>query len=244
MNRSIPAWAGEPEPSSPRITAFTVYPRVGGGTLRGGWSPAPGRGLSPRGRGNPNPFPVLRRQVRSIPAWAGEPSSPPQPLKEDTVYPRVGGGTAPGARPPRQATGLSPRGWGNHREDMPHELPQGSIPAWAGEPCGARRGCLRSGVYPRVGGGTSPDATLCVYHWGLSPRGRGNPLKIPTAWASIRSIPAWAGEPLPRVNRRVKREVYPRVGGGTNGAFDAIDQNRGLSPRGRGNRLKRGQAST
>ena len=32
------------------------------------------KGLSPRGRGNPQGLPYRRKGCRSIPAWAGEPS--------------------------------------------------------------------------------------------------------------------------------------------------------------------------
>ena len=71
---SIPAWAGEPWRPTMTAFAWTVYPRVGGGT-RWRCRRTPSRlGLSPRGRGNllveviPYSFP------RSIPAWAGEPA--------------------------------------------------------------------------------------------------------------------------------------------------------------------------
>ena len=94
-----------------------VYPRVGGGTLS--------IGLSPRGRGNPSngmmpmPYPrvgggtqLVYSSDRSIPAWAGEPSSSTRPIFVGSVYPRVGGGTF----------------------DFQWLREAGSIPAWAGEP--------------------------------------------------------------------------------------------------------------
>ena len=64
--RSIPAWAGEPKPNPAVGRAFTVYPRVGGGTAD---------------------------KERSIPAWAGEPIAASGSSVASTVYPRVGGGT-------------------------------------------------------------------------------------------------------------------------------------------------------
>ena len=108
----------------------------------------------------------------------------------------------------------------------------GSIPACAGEPvCLAPDG---RGLSPRVRG------NHCVIGTGLSPRVRGN-RRCVTAYAAaeIRSIPACAGEPFPisgtssqttsfglsprvRGNRGTgetvrcdKRQVYPRVCGGT-----------------------------
>ncbi len=70
--RSIPAWAGETQPSTPRASAWAVDPRVGGGDhgLRGlaAWR----SGRSPRGRGRRGHPHRGRAPGRSIPAWAGE----------------------------------------------------------------------------------------------------------------------------------------------------------------------------
>ena len=73
---------------------------------------------------------------RSIPAWAGEPGFRHRKAPEDTVYPRVGGGTVCFIVTQPLAAGLSPRGRGNPQGEqlVPHM--QGSIPAWAGEPWG------------------------------------------------------------------------------------------------------------
>ena len=51
---------------------------------------------------------------------------------------------------------------------------------------------------------------------GLSPRGRGNLEVDSVRGARLRSIPAWAGKPLPlNINApRNRKQVYPRVGGG------------------------------
>ena len=150
-------------------------------------------------------------------------------IRQDTVYPRVCGGTDRSnkeARPHVQE-GLSPRVRGNPiRLSCLHERRQGSIPACAGEP--RVRPVLqleRQWVYPRVCGGTS---TVHIE-------------------ASARSIPACAGEPFrrcgsggglsPRVRGNLQRtyqspeqEVYPRVCGGTS----QIASRYGLSPRVRG----------
>ena len=49
---------------------------------------------------------------------------------------------------------------------------------------------------------------------GLSPRGRGKPAMIPSGFAPVRSIPAWAGETYPLYGVPGEQKVYPRVGGG------------------------------
>ena len=48
---SIPAWAGETDRDPQAKPLIGVYPRVGGGNIAAFGIGAPGRGLSPRGRG-------------------------------------------------------------------------------------------------------------------------------------------------------------------------------------------------
>ena len=97
-----------------------------------------------------------------------------------------------------------------------------------------------------------PDARLD----GLSPRMRGNPPSLSPAFPTIRSIPAYAGEPPsashrksraprsipayagePRQARRIlyRPRVYPRVCGGTHDDLSRRQSRQGLSPRMRGN---------
>ena len=217
LDGSIPAWAGEPRKGCAYSIALnhTVYPRVGGGTPLGlrGWGIY--LGLSPRGRGNPKEEQARLNAIRSIPAWAGEPRSCHSDRRSSSVYPRVGGGTR--FTPEFEATGrgLSPRGRGNPIIRLVTNTPR-SIPAWAGEPLlyhGRASGPLglsprgrgnpstppppasKPKVYPRVGGGT-PRVDRPSPRAGLSPRGRGNLVVLPVRGISLRSIPAWAGEPL------------------------------------------------
>ena len=70
---SIPAQAGEPGlPVAPPVPV-RVYPRAGGGTAVRATVVDPGRGLSPRRRGNLHRHPACRGGPGSIPAQAGEP---------------------------------------------------------------------------------------------------------------------------------------------------------------------------
>ena len=169
-------------------------------------------GLSPRGRGNPSPHSHH---------WPAMP-----------VYPRVGGGTSAAAAPKvfMARMGLSPRGRGNQnvRHRYGHLSPRGR---------GNRGRCLPKAVYPRVGGGTCLQLRIIICYPGLSPRGRGNRCAPSLAHASGRSIPAWAGEPLCMTTTSSSSTVYPRVGGGTSSSNSQEHVIKGLSPRGRGNRL-------
>ena len=70
-------------------------------------------GLSPRGRGNREMVQLRRPDVRSIPAWAGEPSNKAIYFGAERVYPRVGGGTMDDKFQAAWEMGLSPRGRGN-----------------------------------------------------------------------------------------------------------------------------------
>ena len=219
MERSIPAWAGEPAAYYILLEVNRVYPRVGGGTVQPQGAIRLEHGLSPRGRGNQSPRSSRGSCARmgSIPAWAGEPSSPPRLPKPCTVYPRVGGGSNYFCALKQQLEGLSPRGRGN--------------PVRQVYPVSDHRTL----TYPRVGGGTSSTGDSPLLLMGLSPRGRGNRGPVNDDRHANRSIPAWAGEPKPLTEVNYDHTVYPRVGGGTEaaGTYNAAGQ--GLSPRGRGN---------
>ena len=192
-DRSIPAWAGQPQGASQPIRRSPVYPRVGGATVPDAGHGGDEGGLSPRGRGNRWAMAAPGAVGRSIPAWAGQPRKAASGMTMPGVYPRVGGATtAVGVHIDDQG-GLSPRGRGN-----PLSSP-----------------CVTRGVYPRVGGATASIA-VNVWKWmGLSPRGRGNPDQILSWDGSDRSIPAWAGQPPRGHWRKRRKRVYPRVGGAT-----------------------------
>ncbi len=236
--RSIPAWAGEPRVTTPLGSALPVYPRVGGGTPADpdlGMRPL---GLSPRGRGNLFPLTSPIYITRSIPAWAGEPPVGGFWGCSRWVYPRVGGGTPDFYQQIVAEEGLSPRGRGNQVIRKPISTLLRSIPAWAGEPAGTAIPAISTTVYPRVGGGTYGSCPGDTRGAGLSPRGRGNPIRVCCPSPEIGSIPAWAGEPLGVGQRVHPVGVYPRVGGGTGKMRETNPVTAGLSPRGRGNRDK------
>ena len=131
--------------------------------------------------------------------------------------------------------GLSPRVRGNPHLRLPQLRTRGSIPACAGEPPTAGKSQPAGMVYPRVCGGTRQALHFLDSHGGLSPRVRGNLLHSGKAGRLAGSIPACAGEPRNRRRSSRRREVYPRVCGGTDPHHQPAEQVRGLSPRVRGN---------
>ena len=193
IRRSIPAWAGETSCLAPCGGPTPVYPRVGGGNLREFEQVDGEDGLSPRGRGKRGNSHSTTAYHRSIPAWAGETTSPSSRFCPRTVYPRVGGGNATLVQAVPVVWGLSPRGRGKRVSLFSQFTQHGSIPAWAGEthrPAWRRPGGWvypawagetpapplppqRGPVYPRVGGGNIPSVSRGRCPGGLSPRGRG-----------------------------------------------------------------------
>ena len=217
--RSIPACAGEPSPSVSELAAYRVYPRVCGGTRDRNGVEYAAPGLSPRVRGNLDPVLVRPRLRGSIPACAGEPTDVIRRYKSRRVYPRVCGGTIRCLPPARRALGLSPRVRGNRTGNRRTARSWRSIPACAGEPYSGTVGLAITKVYPRVCGGT------------LFSGRRG--------FRRARSIPACAGEPIWEGDNDAVHGVYPRVCGGTLSCRRAALPQSGLSPRVRGNLLRR-----
>ena len=131
-----------------------VYPRVCGGTSHSTGPTCRFSGLSPRVRGNLEYLFIFVVIERSIPACAGEPRSLCRDRSALWVYPRVCGGTESEWNDVYGAEGLSPRVRGNLDEFLSFLRKERSIPACAGEPSQTRSECNRTGVYPRVCGGT------------------------------------------------------------------------------------------
>ena len=140
------------------------------------------------------------------------------------------------ARRTSGAHGLSPRVRGNPASSYALSHCRGSIPACAGEPLDEGYEVVLDRVYPRVCGGTWNDAPSLSWNAGLSPRVRGNPWQRSGGLASVRSIPACAGEPPGVSSSSSGGRVYPRVCGGTANYRTRCRMMRGLSPRVRGNR--------
>ena len=192
-------------------------------------------GLSPRVRGNLAAVQQPPVPLRSIPACAGEPVPENLALPDPQVYPRVCGGTTARCALPRPRNGLSPRVRGNLQLRISAIAGCRSIPACAGEPRAPEEGGAEVGVYPRVCGGTPSHRRISGCRRGLSPRVRGNLPAVVVRDERLGSIPACAGEPRPARQCSRRRQVYPRVCGGTSRQSGASQGEQGLSPRVRGN---------
>ena len=212
--RSIPACAGEP---TPRL-----------------WCSAISRSI-PACAGEPTPRLWCSAISRSIPACAGEPGAKALCAGGVKVYPRVCGGTHFWGQNCSEVCGLSPRVRGNQQYFLLEQHGARSIPACAGEPRRPGKPACRSGVYPRVCGGTTWRRWSATAGRGLSPRVRGNHVAWLDNHKSDRSIPACAGEPAASGDSEQLMRVYPRVCGGTLGSRWGRDIPAGLSPRVRGN---------
>ena len=94
-------------------------------------------------------------------------------------------------------------------------------------------------VYPRAYGGTEERAGRKPVCMGLSPRIRGNPRDSAIKTLPEGSIPAHTGEPGFRVGHRSLPGVYPRAYGGTALSTTGERHVKGLSPRIRGNHIKK-----
>ena len=92
--------------------------------------------------------------MRSIPARAGEPTTPFVSAIKSRVYPRACGGTGAGDTYQLAGYGLSPRVRGNPATRQENPSPEGSIPARAGEPRMQESRNIQCRVYPRACGGT------------------------------------------------------------------------------------------
>ena len=130
--------------------------------------------------------------------------------------------------------GLSPRGRGKLDVNAIVGYRMRSIPAWAGETACSQAQRRIAAVYPRVGGGNLCSRQFAIRRRGLSPRGRGKPIKRCIDMMQSRSIPAWAGETTDDQPSALSTRVYPRVGGGNGADMRMPKCMPGLSPRGRG----------
>ena len=239
IERSIPAYAGKPEPWPPTCCRPAVYPRVCGETLHAAAQAEMQCGLSPRMRGNPLPLRRPAFRYRSIPAYAGKPTPDLGRLEEARVYPRVCGETRAEISACTTQQGLSPRMRGNLGDHAGGTFAGGSIPAYAGKPPRTGRLTGLRTVYPRVCGETVLDLQDMRRFAGLSPRMRGNPSRAGCGGCRVGSIPAYAGKPSCRRRNSTIPRVYPRVCGETIRLRLRQDGVEGLSPRMRGNREDR-----
>src|SRR6266568_651288 len=130
--------------------------------------------------------------------------------------------------------GRSPRARGSHAGQRALHIPDGSIPACAGEPRTKPPPPSLRRVDPRVRGGAPGMELAPAEDTGRSPRARGSLLVAVLEKGLPRSIPACAGEPSPGFARSPSPGVDPRVRGGASGVRYGRTCEYGRSPRARG----------
>ncbi len=241
--RSIPAYAGDPGLGCGNQTPPGVYPRLRGGS---GWfieSVEQPQGLSPPTRGIPARFELERMDVRSIPAYAGDPLGQRRLPASLEVYPRLRGGSISGANEEQEQWGLSPPTRGIRGKGSANDIAVRSIPAYAGDPPRRVHSVNTIAVYPRLRGGSLFVNGEPVDIPGLSPPTRGIPSREPCFISTDRSIPAYAGDPLSFWFWASYRTVYPRLRGGSALLTARRLLVAGLSPPTRGIRRRRASAN-
>ena len=216
---SIPACAGAPGVLPPVQARAWVYPRLRGGTQERRRRHPPTQGLSPLARGHRPNAAEGSLSEGSIPACAGAPGAAVAPGLACGVYPRLRGGTAKQAFRSIRSTGLSPLARGHPGLLYSARSACRSIPACAGAPRASTSGTWGCWVYPRLRGGTFGQEPEEIVEWGLSPLARGHRRSLSAFFAFSGSIPACAGAPLASTVRRRRLRVYPRLRGGTTGAW-------------------------
>ena len=204
--RSIPACAGEPSSPGSWSLARRVYPRVCGGTGAHRWHLQTSLGLSPRVRGNPDPFRDGDYPVGSIPACAGEPAAAAPPAAARRVYPRVCGGTKPRCSHRNSSPWVYPRVCGGTRLCLSEAaLDQGLSPRVRGNRVAPVPGHLRHRSIPRVRG-TGATSVSIGRGVGLSPRVRGNHKAVARDDLTAGSIPRVRGNQFEQV--RTGRKIW------------------------------------
>ena len=207
-----------------------------GGSVRRQLAAQPPQGLSPRVRGKHRVVGAVGRDLRSIPACAGEAPMNGNERPRTEVYPRVCVGSVGRHHQPAVSQGLSPRVRGKRCCAAGRRCGGGSIPACAGEATVPAATARPRRVYPRVCGGSGLRVWTSGGNGGLSPRVRGKLVRVSAHGGNGGSIPACAGEAPAAPGTPAAAAVYPRVCGGSTYGKNPVYVVEGLSPRVRGKR--------
>ena len=170
-------------------------------------------GSSPRARGTRHGSRAAGRQVRFIPACAGNTQIRTRLLTPEAVHPRVRGehGLFLNAATPH--CGSSPRARGTLDDAVGAEGDERFIPACAGNTRLRSRSGGSATVHPRVRGEHLMMVISFCDRPGSSPRARGTPPVHKEAVGLNGFIPACAGNTPCRAAWRPGESVHPRVRG-------------------------------
>ena len=193
-------------------------------------------GRSPLTRGRRRFAGNRQSQIGSIPAHAGETSTPKWRCVSNEVDPRSRGGDDSFSGLPVDMLGRSPLTRGRHLRSLRAGSHLRSIPAHAGETLDSFLCRHRSGVDPRSRGGDGAWNCDCWANWGRSPLTRGRRFAGFQQIGHIGSIPAHAGETNGRMSLSCHHTVDPRSRGGDINNLARRQTGSGRSPLTRGRR--------
>ena len=236
--RVIPAWAGNTVTRTSMPAASSGHPRMGGEHTDQPCASSAHAGSSPHGRGTRHAPPPAHPRNRVIPAWAG--NTPQQPLAAGTTpgHPRMGGEHRSTSSRMFSYNGSSPHGRGTHRRQVAEDGFDRVIPAWAGNTWCPSPVLLLLPGHPRMGGEHSITRRSVRFFTGSSPHGRGTRSFPGGCWATIRVIPAWAGNTHDRDVFLHDAPGHPRMGGEHLDRTYTLHIDSGSSPHGRGTLIR------
>ncbi len=130
------------------------------------------------------------------------------------VHPRLRGGASISSVCLPAVQGPSPPTRGSPCRCGARPTCERSIPAYAGEPAAETPPPGVPRVHPRLRGGAEAAALISGTPKGPSPPTRGSRWHWPCPSRGTGSIPAYAGEPIGRMNTHATATVHPRLRGG------------------------------
>ena len=232
--RFIPARAGNSRDRWKRRRHRPVHPRAcGEQQIRTGVSALP-RGSSPRVRGTGRGRRYAWRDLRFIPARAGNRSATPTVRKRRPVHPRACGEQLAEGEVCIYTNGSSPRVRGTAVRHGGRCREQRFIPARAGNRHFVLPWSRRKSVHPRACGEQRAIQGRMATQPGSSPRVRGTVALDERHLAHLRFIPARAGNRFSSARKRVATAVHPRACGEQLSDAGLAIEGDGSSPRVRG----------
>ena len=234
--RIIPARAGQTSTAFAPAFASSDHPRACGANARPTGHHDGLSGSSPRVRGKRCPAIRVVTRMRIIPARAGQTARSRCRCRTARDHPRACGANGHGQHVTVDVRGSSPRVRGKLRRPPAKTPVTRIIPARAGQTSPPCRDCRAHPDHPRACGANRffPSAVVCAF--GSSPRVRGKQRLTGRFRATVRIIPARAGQ-TDRQDRTARHQTdHPRACG-ANTIFSAkAVSSAGSSPRVRGKR--------
>ncbi len=216
------------------LSPWTVHPRACGEQCALAAAATFAAGSSPRVRGTGQRIGAHCRPDRFIPARAGNRCSNPRRRQSRPVHPRACGEQTTRRKPTCARRGSSPRVRGTAMSDPIKGQSNRFIPARAGNRPEPQTWHSAHPVHPRACGEQLIAASPSFTARGSSPRVRGTAWRTMRRVASIRFIPARAGNSRHGSRLSKPRPVHPRACGEQRHTAPMTKPENGSSPRVRG----------